>query len=195
MSAGEYHSCAVDETGALWTWGSGTNGKLGHGDQRGSGVDWPISARVPKRVDTLAGVRIRHVCAGSRHTLAVSSDGRLFTWGGGSKGKLGHGDVDQYTFPEEVVLVPSQRVRSQFYNTRVRQVATGADHSVVLTEGGDVYTMGWGEEGQLGNGAYSQSRISLYGPVWQSVPEPVRSLKVPLAEAAQAARARFSRQL
>ena len=186
VSAGDYHSCAVDETGALWTWGSGTNGKLGHGDGgEGSswqGSNWPISARVPKRVDALAEVRMRHVCAGSRHTLAVSSDGRLFTWGGGSKGKLGHGSVDEMLFPEEVVLIPSQRVRRKFYNTRVRQVAAGTDHSVVLTEGGDVYTMGWGEEGQLGNGEYSQTPLS--GFIWQSVPVPVRSLSVPFTEEA-----------
>ena len=45
-----------------------------------------------------------------------------------------------------------------------------------------VYTMGWGEEGQLGNGEYSQAGRE--GPVWQSIPEPVRSLTVPLTAAA-----------
>ena len=128
------------------------------------------------------GTRCVFASAGPRHTLAVSSDGRLFTWGGGSKGKLGHGSVDEVVFPEEVVLIPSQRVRRKFYNTRVRQVAAGENHSVVLTEGGDVYTMGWGEEGQLGNGVYSQAGRE--GPVWQSIPEPVRSLTVPLTAAA-----------
>ena len=40
----------------------------------------------------MAGQRVVAVSAGSEHSLAVTANGAVFTWGGGMYGCLGHGD-------------------------------------------------------------------------------------------------------
>ena len=46
----------------------------------------------------LAGVRVVGVAAGARHSIVLAADGRVFTFGRGDYGRLGHGDwQDQFT--------------------------------------------------------------------------------------------------
>jgi alpha-tubulin suppressor-like RCC1 family protein len=46
----------------------------------------------PAPVTAMAGVRVRSVVAGSDHSLALSWDGRVYSWGLNRHGQLGHGD-------------------------------------------------------------------------------------------------------
>ena len=53
------------------------------------------------------------VAAGETHTVARLADGRIFTWGRGDHGALGHGDTDDRLLPKQIeapVLVPASRV-------------------------------------------------------------------------------------
>ena len=59
---------------------------LGHGDTE--------RHVLPKVIEALH-VRAVHIACGWDHSMAVSSDGELFTWGSGSNGKLGHGDDEK----------------------------------------------------------------------------------------------------
>eukprot|EP00966_Prymnesium_polylepis_P271023 6261295-Prymnesium_polylepis.1 len=73
----------------VYSWGYGGGGRLGHGDKGGF--------LRPKRIDGLrdsAGdTHCIQVAAGESHSLALSSDGCLHSWGVGDYGKLGHGDL------------------------------------------------------------------------------------------------------
>lgn len=51
----------------------------------GAGVCWP-------QVHNLDNVKVSTVACGWRHSVAATSDGRLFTWGWSKYGQLGHGD-------------------------------------------------------------------------------------------------------
>jgi alpha-tubulin suppressor-like RCC1 family protein len=44
---------------------------------------------MPKRIESLDGIKIAEVACGPWHTAAVSTSGRLFTWGDGTFGALG----------------------------------------------------------------------------------------------------------
>ena len=83
VAAGELHSAAVTSDGDLYTWGDGFCGQLGHADRR--------PQVLPKQV-TPGGLEdelVATVSCGSRHTIAVTDDGEVFTFGLGHFGVLG----------------------------------------------------------------------------------------------------------
>lgn len=59
----------------VWSFGDGDCGKLGIGST--------TAKATPTKVDTLCGVGIKKVWCGSQFSVALTKDGRLFTWGQG----------------------------------------------------------------------------------------------------------------
>jgi alpha-tubulin suppressor-like RCC1 family protein len=49
--------------------------------------------KIPSLVRFPCPVVVRSVASGSRHSMALSTDGRIFTWGWGVQGQLGHGKM------------------------------------------------------------------------------------------------------
>ena len=85
ICAGAFHSLAVPTDGAMLAWGQNARwGQLGVGP-----ADW-----FPN-VETVRNVRApRAMAAGKYHSLAVTSDGKLVSWGGNNRGQLGLGTAD-----------------------------------------------------------------------------------------------------
>ena len=81
------------------------------------------------------------------HSLALSVDGRLFTWGHGNRGQLGQ----KLERDSHCIVVPTE-VKGDLLSKRVKVVSAGGDHSAVITEAGNLFTFGGGESGQLGHG-------------------------------------------
>jgi alpha-tubulin suppressor-like RCC1 family protein len=94
--------------------------------------------------DALTGMRVIQVSTVIAHTATVTACGKLFTFGDGWFGQLGHG-----TQADE--LAP-RRVEGLLTGERVVAVAAGAHHSVVLTASGAVFTFGFGGFGGIGHG-------------------------------------------
>ena len=70
-------------------------GELGHGDEQ--------SQLLPKKVEALAGQRVVAVSAGGEHSLAITADSAVFTWGEGERGCLGHGeDLSNQLLPKKI---------------------------------------------------------------------------------------------
>ncbi|KAF5816384.1 putative regulator of chromosome condensation 1/beta-lactamase-inhibitor protein II [Helianthus annuus] len=146
ISCGPWHTAVVTSSGQLFTFGDGTFGVLGHGDCKG--------VSIPREVESLKGLRTVRAACGVWHTAAVvevmvgnssssnCSSGKLFTWGDGDKGRLGHGDKESKLVPTCVAAL----VEPNFC-----QVACGHSMTIALTTSGHVYTMGSPVYGQLGN--------------------------------------------
>lgn len=146
VSCGPWHSAAITSLGQLFTFGDGSFGALGHGDRS--------SSSVPREVETLKGFRTVRVSCGFWHTAAVvdvsfqstssetSSGGKLFTWGNGDEGQLGHGDKEPRLLPFCITALEEMSFC---------KVACGQSITVALTASGEVYTMGRADYGQLGN--------------------------------------------
>ena len=82
---GPRHSGVVTENGDLYTFGTGNWGVLGHGNERN------IDHSQPKLVEYFYknNLRVKKVCMGDFHTMALTEDGGVYTWGfGGKKGFL-----------------------------------------------------------------------------------------------------------
>ncbi|RHZ26993.1 hypothetical protein DYB31_010188, partial [Aphanomyces astaci] len=84
VACGWDHSLAVTGDGSVYSWGSGSNGKLGHGDED--------NRDVPTKIQGLNGKAILDVKAGCEHTTAITTNGEMYTWGHSDSGRLGHGD-------------------------------------------------------------------------------------------------------
>lgn len=69
--------------------------------------------------------------------------GRLYAWGSGDYGRLGHGD----TLPQR-----SAKLVEMLRDKDVCKVVCGLRHTLVLTDSGQVYSYGFGGDGQLGHG-------------------------------------------
>ena len=101
VSAGLSHNIATTADGAAWSWGYGYRGQLGHGNEQ--------NQLLPKKIEALAGERVIAVLAGEQHSLAITADGAVWSWGNGNYGKLGHGEVlSDQLLPKEVEGRPGQ---------------------------------------------------------------------------------------
>ena len=77
IAASRQHSLALADGGAVFSFGDGGGGKLGHDD--GGRMHW-----VPTRIRALDGCRVAAIAAGEAHSLCVLDDGRVLSWGCGS---------------------------------------------------------------------------------------------------------------
>lgn len=145
VACGEWHTAIVSTSGQLFTYGDGTFGVLGHGNLQ--------NVSQPKAVESLRGLKVKSVACGPWHTAAIvditvdrcksnTIGGKLFTWGDGDKGRLGHADGERKLLPTCVTRL----VDFDFV-----QVSCGRMLTVGLTSLGKVYTMGSAVHGQLGN--------------------------------------------
>ena len=95
--------------------------------------------------EAFAGARVDMLASGLYHSAAVTSDGNVWTWGDGAKGKLGHGD-------KEPRPAPSSMGKEAFGGQAACMVACGASHTLVQTAQGSVWSCGCGDSGRLGHG-------------------------------------------
>jgi alpha-tubulin suppressor-like RCC1 family protein len=79
------------------------------------------------------------ICRGSIHTVAVTCDGRGFTWGGRSR----------FTDPDGPIGPPLQPIPIGI-DEKILQIACGANHTLVLSESRTVYSFGDASTGRLG---------------------------------------------
>lgn len=160
-AAGVCHSLVVTTRGEVLTWGSNLYGQLGCGTAGEEAVPDPVLL-------VFKGLRrpptIRRVAASFGHSVALSDEGVVYTWGLGSDGQLGY----QLLLTNSYVVQGSKdrcqlSPRRVEIVDRVEDVACGKNFTVLLSTQGRVLACGSGLWGVLGNGRLSQ----------QFSPEPV----------------------
>ena len=95
ISAGEYHTVALDEGGKVYTWGYNEFGQLGYVTEDNSTEPICIS----DKENELKGKRIVDISAGYGHTVAIDEEGKVYTWGDNYCGQLGDGTTDDSYVP------------------------------------------------------------------------------------------------
>ena len=84
--------------------------------------------------------KVTDIAGGKEHCVLLTEHGQVFTWGGGSRGQLGHGTLASEEKP---------RLVSALDGMRVRKIAAGGWHTAVISQFDDLYMFGWNESGQL----------------------------------------------
>ncbi|XP_055148782.1 RCC1-like G exchanging factor-like protein isoform X1 [Symphalangus syndactylus] len=106
----------------------------------------PVSLPLDRPQET----RVLQVSCGRAHSLVLTDREGVFSMGNNSYGQCGRKVVENEIYSE------SHRVhRMQDFDGQVVQVACGQDHSLFLTDKGEVYSCGWGADGQTGLGHYN----------------------------------------
>lgn len=136
--AGEAHSMAVKHDGTLWAWGVSPSGQLGTGDT--------LSQTTPAAV-VLGDYVPQEIAAGTRHSMAVGTDGTIMSWGSDSYGQLGAGAGRLRTTPEQVVGLSG-----------VTAIDGGTQHVAAVTSDGALWTWGASRNGSLGQGTAAFDR-------------------------------------
>jgi len=127
LIASSRNTLAICEDGELYTWGWNARGTLGHGHKE--------SEFRPRKVASLAGVKIMQAHIGGWHSLAVSEDGQAFAFGGNEYLQCGvQNPPDERDIITPVACLPT---------IRVRHVSAGGMHSVAVTTEGTVFQ--WGQ--------------------------------------------------
>ena len=143
VAAGGVHTVALSEAGHVFTWGSGEVGQLGHDDRE--------ELWAPRQVEAgrFGGEQVVFVAAGKSYTVAVTAGGRLYTWGLGARGQLGHGDTGSRLVPT-LVGGPTGPAFGAPEGGRVVMAACGGRHTLVVTQDGGLWACGSGYQGRLG---------------------------------------------
>ena len=135
VACGLCHSLVRSDVGSMWSFGDGWHSGLGHGSES--------KEVVPRLIAPLEKVQVVAVAAGSWHSMALSAEGRVFTWGRDGDGRLGHGDEETQLQPKSVAALADKHMLS---------VAAGDTHTLALTASGTVLSWGNGDYGNLGHG-------------------------------------------
>ncbi|XP_073134104.1 ultraviolet-B receptor UVR8 [Henckelia pumila] len=122
----------------IWSWGAGTDGQLATGRLQDEHSPQPL------RSLSAFGPFASLSCGGA-HVITLTPGGRVFTWGRGTSGQLGHGEMISCLQPNEVKALEGFVVTC---------VSAGWNHSGFVTDNGAVFTCGDGLFGQLGHGDY-----------------------------------------
>jgi alpha-tubulin suppressor-like RCC1 family protein len=195
VSCGGSHTAILLDGGALYTVGHGLYGQLGLGQRirrvsvptRVRGVLGPEATASAARGTSVSLPPIQAIACGRYHCLAVTPDGRLFSWGGGKNGRLGTGTELRSFLPwpvgyvhEKVPGQPENVRRSLAVPSECRIVAVecGYHHSMVVSAAGRVYTCGWGAYGQLGHGSSADESSLLAVTFRDERGHPLQNLRI-----------------
>ena len=142
VACGFVHTLVLTAMGLVWCCGRNDCGELGHGDE----ADKLVLTLVGE--EGFRGVQIVMVAAGEAHSVALGAEGRVWTWGAGRDGQLGHNN-------REDRLVPMQLAGEALGGAAAVLVAAGASHTVAVTLEGELWVWGCGRWGQLGLGRHT----------------------------------------
>eukprot|EP01125_Pyxidicula_operculata_P004047 TRINITY_DN1574_c0_g1_i3.p1 TRINITY_DN1574_c0_g1~~TRINITY_DN1574_c0_g1_i3.p1 ORF type:complete len:2540 (-),score=589.38 TRINITY_DN1574_c0_g1_i3:112-7731(-) len=130
-----YFSLAITDEGQLYSFGENSYGQLGLGHKE--------NQTLPQLVASLSGKRVIDASAGMFHSIVLTDDGHVYSFGNNRGGQLGLGTTDGHTLPEQI---------SFFANKKVLKASCGLHYTMVITDDNQVFGFGYNSSGQLGLG-------------------------------------------
>lgn len=160
VQCGASHSLALTAKGQVYSWGKNTQGQCGHGNNEDS--------LKPNLVKKLLDIEIVQLAAGWEHSLALSKDGKIYSWGSGYKDSrrgvippvLGLGHSESRPNPELI---------SSLEGVKIKAIASGWDHCLALDVHGKLLSWGSGQNGKLGLGTEDNTAVPCYIPALENI--------------------------
>eukprot|EP00298_Acanthocystis_sp_HF-20_P013103 c20209_g1_i1.p1 GENE.c20209_g1_i1~~c20209_g1_i1.p1 ORF type:complete len:493 (+),score=195.51 c20209_g1_i1:38-1516(+) len=134
FSAGQYHTIVLDHQGIVWTFGNNMYGQLGTGSYSNSNIPTKVQLSLP--------LTIIKVAAGGTHSLILTNDGDVYSFGNNAHGQLCNGNQGgSQTLPAKIKNLPP-----------IGSIAAGWGQTILLADDGSVYVCGRNADGELGLG-------------------------------------------
>lgn len=162
LSTGSLHCIGIDIENKLFSWGSGEGGQLGISEKELILNSNKGCVYSPTQFTVSTHVKIIKISCGEVHSLALSKNGEVYSWGLGISGQLGNGKCgDSYEpgkgmissrvfEPEKIIcFINNQKGNSNIYDTIV-DIVCGKSSSYFINQNGELYSCGSNEFGQLG---------------------------------------------
>ncbi|KAI8873104.1 RCC1/BLIP-II [Ramicandelaber brevisporus] len=145
IAAGGIHNLALTANGVIWSWGCNDQKALGREGEE------MIPAPITSGLD---GVKIVKAYCGDSISVALSDEGKVYTWGTyrSSEGILG------FDAENEIQAIPT--IVQDLIFQQVVDVAVGTDHVLALTSKGEVYGWGNGQNYQIGRRIVERRKIN-----------------------------------
>ncbi|HLN94148.1 MAG TPA: T9SS type A sorting domain-containing protein [Flavobacterium sp.] len=136
VSAGNTVTEAIKENGTLWAWGHNFAGCFGSNSTGDSGSPIPIQIGLATNWQLVS-------CGLGPQTLAIKTDGTLWTWGFNNNGQLGIGSLENSDTPIEIGS-----------NLIWKHSTSGIYHSGAINLDGGIIIFGDNGYGAIGNSTY-----------------------------------------
>jgi alpha-tubulin suppressor-like RCC1 family protein len=177
------HNLALKSDGKVWAWGKNESNQLGNGTPDDLN---PTPTEVLDLTDIIA------ISAGYNHSMALKSDGTVWTWGDNDYGQLGDNSTNGSSVPLQVpnltnvIVIASGSYHSMALKsdgtvwvwgsyfekapsmvsslTDIIAISGGLYNSVALQADGTIWTWGHNDKGQLGNGEVASNQTFVSTP-------------------------------
>ena len=158
ISFGPSHAGAVKTDGTLWMWGQNDKGCLGINL---SGTGFPGYNNSQSSPRQVPGTTWSKVEARGRWTIALKTDGTMWSWGYGAFGKMGHSNQSTYSSP---VQIPGTTWRSFDRHT----YHSNADSTLATKTDGTLWGWGYNSSGEIAQNNRTQydSPVQIPGTTW-----------------------------
>lgn len=166
-------TAAIKADGTLWIWGNIANDKVGNGIR---GNDTNTYGSSIQTVPTKVLDNVVAVSNGSDYFAVIKTDGNLWMWGDNTYSELGNNGIGNRTDAEGH---PYQTIPVKVLDN-VAAVNCGGLCNVAVKTDGSLWTWGYNNNGQLGNGGTGNARNE-YGDPIQTVPKQITGLIGPRA--------------
>jgi alpha-tubulin suppressor-like RCC1 family protein len=149
LQTGGYHTLRLAGDGTVWAMGYNADGELGDGNSPTNASSW-----VQVKLDaSTALTNVVAISPGAIHSLALTADGSVYSWGNNSYLQLGRSGGNS-VFAAKVTLPAAARA-----------VTAGWFNSYALMGNGTVMAWGHNGSGELGDGAPSSTPSATPGIV------------------------------
>ena len=179
VASGDTHTSFLRSDGEIISFGQNTNGQFGNGERAQEDMILALTSLATFSEE----VTVTSIAAGRRHMLALTEDGRLFTWGNNDVHQLGRDGAGDCTTPTELILNEEDTVRFITANYNVSAAIDSEGHVYLFgTEDSMLPTIVPGENGRgslyLGLSEQEISR-EVYVTANATIPAPTFALIVP----------------
>ena len=145
---------AKDSNGKLYSWGYNNSGQLGNGTTTNSSMPVCIS---DIENSPLKGKNIVDVYSDGYRIIAKDSNGKLYSWGGNYYGQLGNGTTQNCSMPVCISDIENSPLKGK----NIVDVHNYGYRIIAKDSNGKLYSWGWNDYGQLGNGTTDDSRMPI----------------------------------